>query len=105
VKDFITYDLRCVLNKKQVFDKAIETLSAFAWRQGDSDAQGPYVSGTSDDHVQVKLWLGEAPIAMSVSFRRAWPEVPDREGRKNEVIDLIERELIPVIGTIMKADK
>ena len=44
-------------------------LPAFRWRQGDSDAQGPYVSGSRPDGVHIKFWWGEQPHDLTVSFR------------------------------------
>jgi hypothetical protein len=104
MKDFVTYDIRCNLSKAQVYEKAVGALSEFAWRQGDSDAQGPYISGSNDQRIQVKLWLGEDPLALSVSFRRAWLDAPDRETRKSNLIDRIERTLISSLGTVVKRE-
>jgi hypothetical protein len=104
MKDLITYDIGSKLNAGQVFENVTRALPSFDWRRGDSDAQGPYISGTNDELIQVKLWLGEAPIQMSVSFRRAWPDATDRENRKQQLIESIIKNLIPSIGTIVKMD-
>ena len=104
MKDFVTYDIGSNLNAEQVFNNVSRALSTFDWRRGDSDAQGPYISGTNDELIQVKLWLGEAPIQMSVSFRRAWPDAIDRENRKQQLIESITKNLIPSLGTLLKMD-
>ena len=100
MKDFVSFDLQSELSEEQVFACLTQFLKAFVWRRGDSDMQGPYIYGSSKDSVQINLWLGERPIAMSVSFRRAWPNVPNRETLKKELIDLITSRVIPSIGRI-----
>ena len=104
MKDFITYCIRSGLAKKQVFDIVKRTLPDFQWRQGDSDAQGPYVSGSNDDHVQIQLWLGEDPVDMFVSFSRAWMDAGDREKKKSELIEVVDKSVAPLLGAVTKKD-
>ena len=104
MKDFINYYIQCSLSKKQVFDTMVHTLPAFMWRQGDSDEQGPYISGADGNSIQIKLWLGEAQIGMSISFRRAWMDVGDREKSKSELVEVIDKSVIPLLGVVTKKD-
>ncbi len=105
MKDFITYDLRSNLSEDQVYEQVCQTLPTFAWRRGNSDAQGFYITGTSNESVRIKLWLDEEPIAMSISFRNAWLETPDRELRKEQLFNLVKTELIPSLGMIIKVNE
>lgn len=104
MKDFVTYDVRCTLAKQQVLDIVIRKLPDFKWRQGESDAQGPYISGMNRDDVQIKLWLGESPVSISVSFDDVWDDEPDREERKGALIQSIDNAVVPLLGTVMKID-
>lgn len=104
MKDFVTYDVRCTLAKQQVLDIVIRKLPDFKWRQGESDAQGPYISGMNRDDVQIKLWLGEAPVSMSVSFDDVWIGEPDREEKKDALIQLLDKAVVPLLGAVTKKD-
>ena len=104
MKDFVTYDIHSDLSENQVFEHAVRALPKFKWRRGDSDAQGPYISGMNDEFIQIKLWLGEDPIEMSVSFDGAWANAPDRENRKQQLLDVITTTFLSSLGTIMKMD-
>lgn len=104
MKDFVTYDVRCTLVKQYVLDIVTRNLPDFTWRQGDSDSQGPYISGTNRDDVQIKLWLGESPVSISVSFDDVWIGEPDREDRKGALIQLIDNAVVPRLGTVTKRD-
>ncbi len=98
MKDFLTYDVNCILTKQQVFDIVIHILPDFKWRQGDSDAQGPYISGMNSDDVQIKLWLGDTPVGISVSFDDVWIGATDREERKDVLIKLIDKTVVPLLS-------
>ena len=104
MKDFVIYDVRCTLVKQQVLDIVIRNLPDFKWRQGDSDSQGPYISGMNRDDVQIKLWLGEAPVSMSVSFDDVWIGEPDREEKKDALIQLLDKAVVPLLGVVTKKD-
>ncbi|KPA13232.1 hypothetical protein MHK_006538 [Candidatus Magnetomorum sp. HK-1] len=105
MKDFVTYDIFCDLNKEQIFAEVVGFLPNFKWRQGDSDSQGPYISGMDDDDIQIKLWLGEEPVEMTISFDDVWLDTSDRDKRKVHFIELIENVIIPPLGVISKFDK
>lgn len=90
MKDFFTFDLKCKLSKQQVLDIVSINLPDFKWRQGDSDAQGPYLSGLNSNEVRTQIWMGEYPMDMFVSFRSGgWSALPDSEERKNAIIQKI----------------
>ena len=102
MKEFITYDLNSDLSRGDITIEVEKVLPDFHWREGDSDAQGLYISGNNNDHVTVQLWLSEKPVEMFVSFRTAWESDKDRCNKKEELIKLIETVFIPSIGKIIK---
>jgi len=104
MKDFITYNIESILNQSEIYNTANKTLSDFTWRGGDSDSQGKYVSGRNPNDVHIKIWLGEDPVEMSVSYSLAWLEEnrENRENKKNILLNLVEQKFIPLIGSIME---
>ena len=76
----------------------------FKWHRGDSDAQGPYISGMNSDDVQIKLWLGESPMSIVVSFDDVWRDESDREERKEIFIHSMDTTVVPMLGTVIKRD-
>lgn len=104
MKDFVTYDVRSSLSKSRIFELVTRSFPGFRWRQGDSDSQGPYISGMDPDDLQIKLWLGESPIKISISFDDVWVDQPDRETRKAEMIENFEKSVIDLLGWVTKKD-
>lgn len=104
MKDFVTYDVSCTLGKQRVLDIVTRNLPDFRWRQGDSDSQGSYISGINGDDVQIKLWLGEAPVSMSVAFDDVWIGELNREEKKDALIQLLDKVVIPLLGAVTKKD-
>ena len=103
MKDFITYDIESELKQHDVYQKGKNELSDFKWRMGDSDSQGKYVSGRDHNGVTLKLWLETNTfIAMSVCFTDVWEDCNDREAKKENLIDLIEKKFISSIGVNIK---
>ncbi|MGO4502934.1 MULTISPECIES: hypothetical protein [unclassified Dyella] len=94
MNDFISIDIESGLSDGDVFAIFSEALPGFTWRRGDSDAQGPYVSGIDSQGVKIQCWTGESPMAMSVSFRAAKVDDEARELLANTVLE----ELVPRIG-------
>ena len=101
MKDFVSFDLVSDLDPPSIFERAKGALPDFNWRMGDSESQGPYITGTNSDLVQVKLWLGEKPIAGSVSFNGAMVNAQDRERRKEDLFKQIEGTFLSSIGTML----
>jgi len=95
MRDFISIDVESVLTDSDVFSIVSEALPGFAWRRGDSDAQGTYVSGTDVHGVRTQCWTGENPMAMSVSFRAARTI---GEEAKERLANTILREVVPRMG-------
>ena len=60
--------------------------------------------GRNADDIQIKIWLGEKPISITVSFQDVWPNVPEREEKKEALIADILKTLIPTLGNIVKMD-
>ena len=99
MKDFITYDIESELKQDEVYQIINNKLPGFRWRKGDSDSQGEYISGRNQDGVTIKAWLEtNAFIEMSVCFTGVWENHNDRSTKKEQLIELIEKKLIPVIG-------
>ncbi|MFN0063217.1 MAG: hypothetical protein ACKVPX_11980 [Myxococcaceae bacterium] len=104
MKDYLQIDVSSTLGEDEIFKAATQHLPAFSWRRGESDTQGPYASGTTADSVHLKMWFEEKSCLMSVSFRRAWPNDPDREEKKQEIMTTITKGFIPTIGYVSKID-
>lgn len=104
MKDYICIDIESNLTSPTVLELAMSTFPDFKWHSGDSDSQGPYVFGTSEEDVQIQIWLGEQPVEMSVSFRNVSSDVFQREERKGILIEMIRKNLIPSLGEIVKFD-
>lgn len=104
MKDFVRIDIDSDANDAVAYEYALRALPEFSWRRGDSDQLGPYLSGRNADHVQIKIWLGEKPFDMSISFRNAWLNIPEREEKKEALVADILKNLIPSFGNIVKMD-
>lgn len=104
MNDFFTYDIVSNLTPDTMLDQLSRALPGFDWRRGSSDAEGPYIKGKNADSIEVEVWLGmgDEPVAMSVSFRRAWPGAPDRDEYKQQLVDHVERALLPSLGALKK---
>ena len=98
MKDFITYDIESELTRSNIYNKAISLFPEFEWRKGDNDSQGKYISGRNEKKVEIQLWLGESPFEMSVCFTGVWENDPNRNNKKEQLIEIIETRLIPIIG-------
>lgn len=101
MKDFINIDFIASITKEEMLQALRTQLPAFKWRGGDSDMQGPYISGINSDDVAIKIWLGEIPATLSLSFRRAWPDDPMQHQKRKALYDLIVKTVVPSIGTIV----
>lgn len=66
------------LSKEAMIEKLKYSFPDFRWHGGDSDAQGPYISGTAQNSIRVQIWLGETPYDATVSIR---PESVDAAQR------------------------
>lgn len=101
MKDFLSIDIDSTLLNGDVFVILSDGLPEFSWRQGDSDAQGAYVSGRNPEGVQIQCWTGEAPMQMSVSFRGA-KDVP--EEARAHLVNRLLADLLPRIGRLKEID-
>ncbi len=99
MKDFIHIRIRTSgLEAEQIINCFTEKLPSFKWRQGDSDMQGPYVSGTNAGAVQLMMWLGEQPNDLTVSFAGATSSASENRA----LIDQLLQELAPSLGEIVE---
>lgn len=105
MNDFNTFPITTSWSKDAVLARAERTLPAFAWHGGDSDAQGSYIWGRSEDRIFIKLWLEEEPAILTVSFRNAWLDAADREDRKRQLIESIMEKWISSIGIVEQPDE
>lgn len=104
LKEIINIDVRPSISDDEIFHHFSHTLPKFKWRRGDSDMQGPYLSGVSPDYVDIQVWLGEKPITVFISFTGAWPNDPDRDMRKQQFFEFVINDLILRIGIAVKID-
>ena len=96
MSNFISLDIDSPLSPDAARDLIADRLPEFSWRRGDSDAQGPYLSGVSTAGVRIQCWVGENPMAMSISFRSASMDGAARE----PALDAILKTLFPGLGTV-----
>lgn len=82
---FFSFTFQTESTKSEILEALKKDLPAFKWRGGDSDAQGPYISGRDAEGAQIKIWLGEYPFDATVSFRSSW-DVPEKDFLKSEFI-------------------
>jgi len=98
MKDFIRIHWQTKLQLSSVFGRLVAALPAFQWRQGDSDMQGAYISGTNPGGAQIKLWFAEQPVDVTVSFRAA----NISESEASALVDQLVVELLPSMGEIVR---
>ncbi len=96
MKEFLTIRLSTPLDEQAICDHLKAGFPDFNWRRGDSDAQGPYVAGIDQAMVQIKCWMGERPVEITASFRSAWPDIENREDRKQKTV----QQLIRLLGSL-----
>jgi hypothetical protein len=101
MKDFVSIDIESRLSNDDVYLILSSGLSEFSWRRGDSDMQGPYVSGRDANSVTIQCWTGENPMQMSVSFRGV-KDVSQSE--QEQLIKKLLNDLVPQIGKTKKND-
>lgn len=98
MKDFIHVRMAGELEASALLDRLDDALPNFKWRQGDSDMQGPYVSGVNEDSVQMMWWLGEQPIDVTVSFVQATSSVSSNKA----LMDRLLQDLLPSMGAVVE---
>ena len=101
MKNFLSIRLDTPLDEQAICDQLEAGFPDFAWRRGDSDAQGPYISGVDQAVVQIKCWMGERPVDVAASFRSAWPDVEGREDRKQQAAQQLLR-LLRSLGEVVE---
>ena len=82
MKEVYSFDIASAMEERAAIETIKTLLPHYQWRTGDSDAQGPYVSGLAPDGTNVKIWVGERPFEMSVSFSLMPKDVENREDKK-----------------------
>lgn len=98
MKNFIHFRIKSSLNAEQILGQFSSKLLGFKWRQGDSDMQGPYISGVNNDGVQLMMWHGEQPNDLTVSFSGA----TSSEAENRELIDQVLHRLAPSLGAVVE---
>lgn len=101
MKDYICIDVQPDTSAVNIYEHVTHTLPEFQWRRGNSDMQGPYISGVNADKVHIKLWLGETPVAMSISFASVLGDDMKREQMKIALIEDIKQKFLPLIGEVI----
>lgn len=102
MKEFISADVDSSLSDAEIQNVMMKSLPDFTWRSGDSDMQGKYVSGINGDKVNVKVWMGERPLVLTISFRSLASNILERESKKGALIDLVKYQIIPALGISIK---
>jgi hypothetical protein len=95
-RDFLQFTLEGALHDdKQEQQLLLATLKAAipmaTWRSGDSDSQGLYISGAFENGIHVKIWMGEAPVYLTISARSV--EQANKEGLVIHVQNMLQRTL------------
>lgn len=98
MKDFISFRIRSKLSATAVRGHLSDELPGFKWRQGDSDMQGPYISGTNNDGVRLMMWQGEQPNDLTVSFAGATSSAEENSA----LIDRLRDRLAPSLGEVVE---
>ena len=104
MKDYILIDVESGISKQELLTHVLDTLPEYQWRSGDSDAIGPYVSGTNKENANIKFWLGENPIEVAVSFSSYRENSLDREAGKQECLDELKESITTGVGVILRED-
>jgi hypothetical protein len=97
MKDFLSIDIESTLSNDEVFGILSSNLPNIAWKRGDSDSQGTYVSGRQIDGVVIQCWTGEKPVAMTISFRNA---AGLNEKTKDDIANVMLTDIAPRIGIV-----
>ena|SRR6218665_702250 len=100
MKDYVRIDIQSDFDQARWRQLLEAALPDFAWRGGDSDAQGPYLSGYRPDGVDIQCWMGEAPAEMAVSFRGAKLSLT----AMSSLITLLEQSVLPKAGEVLRVD-
>ena len=104
MKEYVSIDIQSNKDVATVIGLCNQLLPDYSWKSGDSDAQGPYLSGKNKDSVKIKIWLGEAPYEMSISFQNSWLQSQDKEDKMKNVVSNITNNVIPNFGQVTSID-
>ena len=96
MKNFISVDIVSNLEKIKVHEILLEHMPDFAWRMGESDMQGGYVSGRNEANVHIQCWTGENPFAFTISFSNTTLT----ELEATELVNRITQKVLPHIGEV-----
>lgn len=100
MKDYVRIDMQSDFDQAKWRQLLETTMTDFAWRGGDSDAQGPYLTGRRPDGVHIQCWMGEAPAEMAVSFRGAKLNLETM----SRLITTLEQSVLPKAGEVLRVD-
>ena len=100
MKDYVCIDIQSDLDQAGWRRLLEAMLPDFAWRGGDSDVQGPYLSGRRPDDVHIQCWMGESPAEMAVSFYGANLS----QAAMSNLITLLEQRVLPKAGEVLRID-
>lgn len=100
MKDYVRIDIRSDLGQAGWRELLEAALPDFAWRGGDSEAQGPYLSGRRPDDVHIQCWMGEDPAEMAVSFRGTRLS----QAAMASLITMLEQSVLPKAGEVLRVD-
>lgn len=104
MKEFVSVDIQSVCDEAEIKICVERLFLDFTWHSGDSDTQGPYLFGVNEDCVRIQLWLGERPIAMSISFRDMPLDIPERESKMIAITNRVRDNLVAALGEAARFD-
>ncbi len=99
MQDFVRIAVTTDLDRDRVLERASAALQGFKWRGGDSDMQGPYVTGTNARGVKVQIWLGEAPADVTLSFHQIKPYMAGDSLFKDETLNQL-KAFLATLGSV-----
>lgn len=100
MRNVFAYELSSAIADRCIVERIRERLPEFKWRGGDSDMLGPYQSGTSDNGVCLRIWLGERPFDVLLSFSMLQGDMVDREAVKTSILQRVTVQLSE-LGTLV----
>jgi len=101
MKDFVRATINTELTQREIYYLVSQALPEFFWREGDSDAQGLYITGNKEDFGQIQIWFDEGAVDVTISLRAARTSGLN-EALKEEFFSNVISNVLPIIGEVQK---
>ncbi len=102
--NFIRASIKTRLTQREIYTVVSMALPEFLWREGDSDAQGLYITGIREDVGQIQFWLDEDVVDATVSLGGA-RSTPQNSEWKEDFFDNVISSIFPSIGEVGEVSK